>query len=79
MPQLSLYLDAPTMNALRDMSAHNDQSLSKFVANLIRDKVSDKHWPDGYWSIYGALKDDCIVEVDELDDSLDDDIPALDF
>ena len=37
MPQLSLYLDEPTMEMLREKSSRAHQSMSRYVTGLIRD------------------------------------------
>lgn len=73
MPQLSLYLDEPTMNLLRTRSSRAHQSMSKFVTGLIRDSDRAHGWPEGYWEeVYGCLKDPTFVVPDEVDVPLDD-------
>ena len=43
MPQLSLYLDEPTMEMLREKSSRAHQSMSRYVTRLIREvNVSPK-------------------------------------
>ena len=37
MPQLSLYLDEPTMEMLREKSSRAHQSMSRYVTGLIRE------------------------------------------
>ena len=70
MPQLSLYLDASTMESLRCASDREGVSLSKYAGRLIRDH-SASAWPIGFWDTYGALQDDSFVVSPELDYSLD--------
>ena len=73
MPQLSLYLDEPTMELLRDHSTRAHQSMSKYVAGLIRRSDYAHGWPEGYWeSVYGCLKDPSFVAPDEVEAPLDD-------
>lgn len=78
MPQLSLYMDEPTMCVLRERSACEGVSLSKFVGNLIRKDASGDKWPQGYWSVYGALNDDSFTVPNELDERLDGSLPSFD-
>ena len=50
MPQLSLYLDEPTMEMLREKSSRAHQSMSRYVTGLIRESGEGRGWPSGYWS-----------------------------
>ena len=50
MPQLSLYMDEPTMEGLRRDAAREGKTLSKFVAG----------------DLYGACDDDTFVEPPEI-------------
>ena len=70
MPQLSLYLDDSTMEALRACSQREGVSLSKYVGQLIKDHAVPG-WPMGFWDTYGALNDDSFVVPEELDAALD--------
>ena len=76
MPQLSLYLDDPTMDMLRRNSEHAHLTLSKYVVRLIRQDDAEKGWPEGYWDeVYGSLDDSSFVAPEEVDVPLDE--PAL--
>lgn len=75
MPQLSLYLDDPTMEALRQSAERDQVSLSKYTGALIRDRAVSA-WPAGFWDTYGALQDPSFKEPPEPDGALDD---ACDF
>lgn len=77
MPQLSLYLDEETMTRLRDDSTKAQRSLSKYVGDLIRRDEAQAAWPEGYWSIYGALTDETFQLPCELDSALDGPLPAF--
>ena len=56
MPQLSLYLDEPTMEMLREKSSRAHQSMSRYVTGLIRESGEGRGWPSGYWdNVYGCL------------------------
>ncbi|WP_165054207.1 MULTISPECIES: antitoxin [unclassified Adlercreutzia] len=77
MPQLSLYLDEPTMASLRESSALADLSLSKYVSNLVRDHRENGGWPAGYWDVYGALRDDTFTVPPDVDPALDGALPTF--
>lgn len=78
MPQLSLYLNEPTMKDLRNDAREAGVSVSKYVAQLVVEKASRKGWPDGYWDeVYGSLEDDSFQIPEELDAALDGALPSL--
>ena len=56
MPQLSLYLDDQTMNALRDMADIGGTSLSKCAAELIRNAAVNE-WPPSVERLIGSIDD----------------------
>jgi hypothetical protein len=70
MPQLSLYLDRETLALVQQSAERRHQSLSGFVSDLIRDKVTNR-WPEGYWGLYGSVTDDSFVRPEQTDFSLD--------
>ncbi len=70
MPQLSLYLDDATMEALRSDAGRERVSLSQYARQLIRERA-ESAWPAGFWDTYGALSDPTFVVPAELDASLD--------
>ena len=73
MPQLSLYVDDATMDILKVSARGEGVSMSKYAANLIRDKAMRGGWPSGYWeSVYGCLDEDISVTDDDLRPDLDD-------
>ena len=74
MPQLSLYLDEPTMMLLRKSASGAGVSMSKYASSLIREKSHGNGWPLGYWeNIYGCLEEQLAVDDAELDATRDDD------
>lgn len=77
MPQLSLYLDEATMTRLRGNSEKARQSLSRYVGDLIRRDEAPTAWPEGYWSVYGALSDSSFQVPEELDLAADGSLPAF--
>jgi hypothetical protein len=70
MPQLSLYLDAETMALMQQGAELERQSMSGYVADLIREKVGN-HWPKGYWDLYGSVADESFQRPDQPDFALD--------
>ena len=64
MPQLSLYLDEPTMEMLREKSSRAHQSMSRYVTGLIRESGEGRGWDN----VYGCLKDPSFVVPEEEGD-----------
>ncbi|MEG0015941.1 MAG: antitoxin [Gordonibacter sp.] len=56
MPQLSLYLDKPTMDILETKAQREGYSLSKYAGKLIREH-DESTWPVGFWDLYGSIDD----------------------
>ena len=78
MPQLSLYMDEPMMEGLRQDAAREGKTLSKFVAGVLRDRDTSGLLPHGFFDLYGACDDDTLVEPP--DDPFDlEPIPALEL
>ena len=78
MSQVSLYLEGSRMVQLRERAASCGQSLSKYVAEVLDDAMSNRAsgWPDGYWDkVYGCMSDAALDQGSGscLDPSLDDD------
>lgn len=72
MPQLSLYLDDPSMDLLRSKSELAHVSMSKYVVELIRQSEQRGVWPSGYWDeVYGSIADPSFVAPPDLDPALD--------
>lgn len=78
MPQLSLYLDEATMEVLRDSATRENKTLSKFVANTLRERHHDKGWPQGFFDLYGAAKADGSFCVPADTPFTHNDIPSFD-
>lgn len=62
MPQLSLYLDEPTMESLRRDAAQAGTSLSKYVVGVLHEHAEAPRWPDGFFELYGSCDDEAFVE-----------------
>ena len=78
MPQVSLYMQQGTLEALRDEAQKAQVSVSKFVSHLVNDHAAGGQWPAGYWNnVYGCLQDDTFHVPAELDASLDGELPIF--
>lgn len=62
MAQVSLYLDDATMSGLRRDAEQAGKTLSKFVADALRERTESKRWPPGFFRLYGACKDGAFEE-----------------
>ena len=80
MPQLSLYMDEPTMEMLRANASDAGFSLSKYVSDILHSQNNNHGWPDGFFDLYGILADDdsFVVPPDPPFDT-DESIPAFDW
>jgi hypothetical protein len=72
MPQVSLYLEDKILGFVRSQASENQQSVSKYVSSVLAEKYSSQ-WPDGYFSLFGAIQDNTFKRPEQL--SLDDDVP----
>lgn len=81
MPQISLYMDEPTMQTVRAQASLQGISLSRFIGSLVKEYAQTKsnNWPAGYWEgVYGCLDDEeadrmtKALETSCLDESCDD-------
>ena len=57
MAQVSLYLDQKTFDKMEGAAHLNDVSISKYVAEIIRDHFIQE-WPPGYADLFGSVSDD---------------------
>lgn len=79
MPQLSLYLDAPTMEHLRADASKEGKTLSSFVRTVLEDRATNGQWPQGFFGLYGSLTDDpTFAEPPELPWDTNRPIPSFD-
>jgi len=68
MGQITIYLDEATENRLKASALGTGLSVSRFIANLIREKTATE-WPAGVVALAGAWAD--FPEVEELRASAD--------
>ena len=57
MPQVTIYIDAETDEAMREAAARAGQSVSAWVGSLIREK-SAAEWPAGFFEDLAAAWND---------------------
>ena len=57
MPQISLYIDEPTLKKLEILAKREKKSISKWVRTRIKQAI-DQTWPEDYFNLYGSVSDD---------------------
>jgi len=70
MPQISLYVDATTLQLIEKNAHRKRVSISKWVGDTIKASIADDY-PEGYLSLFGAVADDSFVTPARLDPSAD--------
>lgn len=64
MPQISLYIDESTLKKVEGAAARQHVSISRWVAEQIREKV-EPSYPVGYEALFGALGEDDLARPDQ--------------
>ncbi len=70
MPQISLYIDEPTLKKVENVAKAQQVSISKWVADQIRSRI-DVVYPPGFEQLFGSIDDDTFVEPPEISASAD--------
>ncbi len=70
MPQLSLYIDEPTLKKVRSAARKSRVSVSKWVRSRIRTSV-ESSWPPGYFDLQGSITDSGFTRPEQLDTGTD--------
>jgi hypothetical protein len=65
MPQLSLYIDEPTLKKVEIAAKNQHLSISKWVADQIKSRVNAVY-PKDYENLFGSISDDSFVEPNDL-------------
>ena len=60
MPQISLYIDEPTLKKVENAAKRRRVSISKWVAEQIRARV-EPVYPQHYEDLFGSISDDTFV------------------
>ena len=55
-PQLNIYVDEVTRRKIRAAARKDRSSLSKWARKAFNSALRDS-WPEGYFELFGALKD----------------------
>jgi hypothetical protein len=65
MPQISLYIDEPTLKQVERAAKKQKTSLSKWVVEQLKARL-EPVYPDDYETLFGSIDDESFVEPDEL-------------
>ena len=76
MAQVSLYVDDERLEELRKEAAARGVSISKYVGQIIDERLGATKWPQGFFDLYGSISDETFVEPEDVS-ILDEPIPAL--
>jgi hypothetical protein len=70
MPQISLYIDKETLAGIGRKARKNRLSISRWVGNHLKKLVMDDY-PDGYFSLFGSIKESSVERPEPIDYSHD--------
>ncbi len=76
MPQISLYIDEPTLKKIEQAAAKERLSISKWVAKQLRAQV-EAVYPPQYEELFGSVTDDSFCRPPEP--AFNSDSPRSDF
>jgi len=65
MPQISLYIDEPTLKKVESAAVRQQVSISRWVADLIRARI-EPVYPAHFESLFGCIADDTFTEPEEI-------------
>lgn len=65
MPQISLYVDEPTLKKVEYAAARQHKSLSKWVVEQLKTKI-DPIYPPDYENLFGSVNDSTFSRSEEL-------------
>ncbi len=64
MPQISLYVDAQTLEKVEAEAKAAKVSISKYVASVLHEKF-EYTWPQSFLSLFGSIKDESFVRPED--------------
>jgi hypothetical protein len=70
MPQISLELDPLVLEKIEKVAQRDNTSISKWVGDNIK-KILENNYPDGFFELFGAIKDETFIEPVEIDSRYD--------
>ena len=65
MPQISLYIDEPTLRQVEQAAKRQNLSLSKWVTQQLKKSI-EPVYPDEYAALFGSITDATFSEPDDL-------------
>jgi hypothetical protein len=72
MPQISLYIDEPTLKKIENAASRQHLSISKWVAEQIRNRI-EPSYPSDFENLFGSVNDESFIRPEQLsfrDDSI---------
>jgi hypothetical protein len=70
MPQISLEFDQLTLEKIEKVAKQDNISISAWVGNNLQ-KILKNNYPEGFFNLFGAIKDDTFIEPDEINSKYD--------
>ena len=65
MPQISLYIDEPTLKKIENAASRQRVSISKWVAEQIKTRIEPVYPPE-YENLFGSISDSSFVRPEQL-------------
>jgi hypothetical protein len=65
MTQICIQLDDSILKALEATAARNNTSVSEWIKDRIHQELKPE-WPDNYFSLFGVLDEDDLLEPTEI-------------
>ncbi len=67
MAQITIEVDSATFNKLKRYATKNHTSISAWIkSRILKVKGLKKEWPEDYFSVFGAINDEDLVEPIEI-------------
>ncbi|MDR2836564.1 MAG: hypothetical protein LBV69_10315 [Bacteroidales bacterium] len=66
MPQIALNIDETTFEKIENIAKQRKISMSNWVESNIKN-ILQNDYPDGFFDLFGAIKDDTFLEPKEID------------
>jgi hypothetical protein len=66
MPQIALDIDQITFERIEKAAIRRKTSISNWVGDTIK-IVLENDYPEGFFELFGAIKDDTFIEPEEID------------
>jgi hypothetical protein len=65
MPQMSLYIDEPTLKKVRQVARRSHTSVSRWVRSRIQSAI-EPSWPEGFFQLCGSIADETFARPKQL-------------